>query len=298
MQNIFFSQIPFYFQLIKFRIGFFCILMTYGGFVLASSSGAWNLLLCATLVGTFLTVSCANVLNMILERQSDSFMKRTQNRPLVLGLLSPVYALLFALFLGVIGTTILFYFVNFLTALLALLAILLYGFVYTPLKKKTPLALVIGAIPGAAPPLLGWTAVTQQIQWGGVLLFGILFAWQMPHFIAIAIRHQQDYERAGIQVVPVVRGERIAVYQSIAWSAILWGVSLLLYPFHLGGLFYLCFAFLFGFGMFFLSLRGLFEKNKMLWAKKLFFASLFYLPLLVLILFVDRFFKISGGTLV
>jgi protoheme IX farnesyltransferase len=160
--------------------------------------------------------------------------------------------------------------------------------IYTPLKVKTPLALVIGAVPGAAPPLLGWTAVTDQITVGGLVLFGILFAWQMPHFLAISLFHKADYARAGIQVVPVVRGDQVAKIQAFLWTLVLIIMSLSICFLKLGGFFYIICAVLLGSWFLYLSVLGLKNKEYSNWPKRFFLASLVYLPALMLGLVIDR----------
>jgi protoheme IX farnesyltransferase len=284
------QSVKYFIELSKPRIAFFCILMTAGGIVLAQSgAGAPLHLYIYTLFGTLLTVASANTFNMIFEHKSDAFMKRTQFRPLVTGKIKVLYASIFAVVLGILGGVILAVYVNVITAMLALLAIFLYALVYTPLKKKTPLALVIGAVPGAVPPLLGWTAVTNQISLGGLAIFSILFAWQMPHFIAIAINHQEDYVHAGIRVVSAVRGVRVAKIQALLWSIVLFLVSLSLIPLSLGGIIYLVVASLLGAWLVYLSAYGLrVSDDDPQWPRRLFFASLVYLPILVLGLVLDR----------
>ena len=175
--------------------------------------------LALSFAGTALIVGSANALNMWWERDIDARMTRTRNRPLPAGRLSADVALGFGLALAVVSVPMLFM-VNVATGLLGLAALLSYVAVYTPLKRHTHLALLVGAVPGAIPPLLGWATVTGTVGLGGLLLFGVLFLWQIPHFAAITIFRAEDYARAGLQVVSVQHGER-AARQTIALYAVL-----------------------------------------------------------------------------
>jgi protoheme IX farnesyltransferase len=280
------SSIRDYIELCKPRITFFCLMMAAGGLVLADQRVSLYSIL-FMFIGLTLSVSSANTFNMIYERHSDKYMRRTQFRPLVLEKISVTNSLIFAIILGLCSLVILAYFVNVLTAVVSLFALIFYAAIYTPLKAKTPLALVIGAIPGAVPPLIGWTAASNQISMPALALFSVLFAWQMPHFIAISIYHQVDYAKAGIKVVPVVRGEFVAKMQSILWSVALLVCSLSLVYFHLGGIFYGAVAAISGILFLYYSIRGIIKPIPN-WPRKFFFASLIYLPILVLGLIIDR----------
>jgi heme o synthase len=288
------STIQDYIELSKPRISFFCILMTAGGVILAPGNIS-VLSFIMTLIGTALSVASANTFNMIYERETDKLMRRTKFRPLATGRLKVSHAIIFATSLGFISIYLLATYVNLLTALLAFIAIFAYSLIYTPLKYKTPLALVIGAFPGAMPPLLGWTAVSNKIDVASLVLFGVLFAWQMPHFIAIAIYHKEDYTKAGIKVVSSIRGDYIAKVQALLWTFVLIGISISLVPLKVGGSIYLIFAI--GLGIWFLRLSILGLKKDVLpsWPRKFFLASLVYLPVLVLGLVADRFFWMMIG---
>ena len=153
-------------------------------------------------------VGSANALNCVLERDVDALMRRTARRPLPAGLLSPAVARLFGVALGAFSLALLWVASNALTALLGLVALVGYVAVYTPMKRRSPWALLVGAVPGALPPLMGWTAATGRLDPAGLALFGLLFLWQVPHFAAIALLQRDDYARAGLRVWPVVYGER------------------------------------------------------------------------------------------
>lgn len=279
-----------YFALCKPRITLFCLMMTLGAMLLAQGPlPLW--LVVATCVGTACSVSSANAFNMIYERRTDALMLRTRSRPLVLNRISTKGAAIWACSLALASVVIFVLFVNVLTAFLSCLAIFFYTLVYTPLKFKTPLALVIGAVPGAAPPLLGATAVDNRLTATGLGLFAILFAWQMPHFIAIALSHAAQYRQAGIQVVPVVRGPAVAKIQAFLWTLVLVATSFALVPIGVGGIFYAASAALLGIWFLWISVRGLSASPPPGWARGFFFSSLVYLPVLVLSLAVDHFLR-------
>lgn len=182
------------------------LMTTAGGLWLAGGStpGIWL----ACLLGTALIVGAANALNCYIERDSDRFMVRTRTRPLPAGRLSAPAGLTFGLVLGVAALPLLFGGVNVVTGLLGTFSLVTYTCLYTPLKRRTAWALSIGAIPGAIPPLLGWTAATGTLDPGGLALFLILFLWQHPHFLAIAIRREAEYTAAGLRTVSGTLGAR------------------------------------------------------------------------------------------
>ena len=245
----------------------------------------------AGVIGASLAVAGASALNMWLERGKDPLMSRTRTRPLATRRLPAPAGLAFAVGLCVLGLIVLWLFTNVLTTLLAAWAIVGYALVYTPLKYRTPLALVIGAVPGAAPPLLGWTAVTGDIDPGGLALFAILLVWQMPHFLAITLFRQADFARAGIRCVPVVRGEHVTRVQAILWSILLVPISLLPTVIGLTGWLYGGVALLLSLGFLASACTGLrqFATPALAtrWARSFFFASLIYLPALIAALVAD-----------
>jgi protoheme IX farnesyltransferase len=263
-----------------------CVVTTIGGLLLAPGEVGW-VRGTAAVVGTTLAVAGANAFNMWWERDLDAKMARTRRRPLPARRLPPGLALRFAWLLSIAALVVLALGTNLLTTLLGGLAIAGYVLVYTPLKTRTPLALVIGAIPGAAPPLLGWTAVTNSIDGPGLVLFGILFVWQIPHFLAIALYRADEYAKAGIRVVPLVRGTAIAKIQAVAWAMVLVPVSLLLVPMGVAGGTYLVGAFLLGSLFLGWSFTGLDDAAGVRWARGFFLASLVYLPALTAFLAID-----------
>ncbi len=262
------------------------VLMVAGGLALAGTNPGWPVIV-GVLVGSSLAIAAANVLNQYLERDSDKLMARTAVRPLPTGRMQPEVALHFGRGLAFASLAVLALAVNPLTAALALFAMVSYVLVYTPLKRMTPLAVVIGAVPGAIPPLMGWTAATNSIDLPGVALFGILLAWQIPHFLAISLFRFDDYERAGIKTVPVVRGEKAAVWQAIAWSVVLLAVSVSLVPLGIAGPVYGAFAAALGLSYLGYSILGVRRVKDANWARRYFFASLIYLPAVTLVLALD-----------
>lgn len=263
-----------------------CLITTAGGLALAPGDLDGGVAM-AALFGTGFAVGGANALNMWWEREIDAKMSRTRRRPLPAGRMTPMTALRFGLGLVVASFLVLALGTNLLTAALAVSAVAAYVLVYTPLKVRTPAALVIGAIPGAVPPLLGWTAVTASVDAPALVLFGILLVWQIPHFIAIALYRQDEYARAGIRVLPLVRGEPIAKIQAVAWAMVLVPLSLLLTPMGVAGALYLVCAFLLGSIFLGWSFTGLDDHAGRKWARGFFLASVAYLPALTLALVVD-----------
>ena len=278
------SQLADLWALGKPRVTVMNVLMALGGFALASGSGSGLLL--RLLAGTWLVVASANALNMVLEAESDKLMARTANRPLPRGRLSVTAATLAGLAYGIIGLLLLID-VNLVTAALGLGALVSYVLIYTPLKRKTPLALLIGALPGAVPPLMGWTAVTGRIDLPGLALFAILVAWQVPHFLAIAMYRDADYRRAGLKTVAAVRGDKVAKAQAIAWCTALLLLSLSLSWMGITSVWYAVAALALGGWFLAVGLAGLKPEAGIPWAKRFFRASLVYLPTLTLILALD-----------
>jgi protoheme IX farnesyltransferase len=275
--------------LTKPRITALVLLTGAAGMCLAPGRVAIHTLL-LSLAGTALIVGAANALNMWWERDVDGLMLRTRNRPLPSGRMSPEVALAFGLSLALVSTPMLFG-VNVVTGLLGLAALVSYVAVYTPLKRHTYLALLVGAVPGAIPPLLGWSTVTGTVSPGGLLLFSVLFLWQIPHFAAIALFRKEDYARAGLQVVSVQCGEQASRRMIALSTAVLVASSLLFLPFGLAGRRYTLVALLLGAAFLALALRGLKTRpgfDVRPWAKHVFAASIPYLTILLAALLSNR----------
>ncbi len=282
--------------LTKPRITAMCVMMAAGGYGLAMTTtpvlapNFWPLMfhLFLTLLGSYCVIAGSCVLNMYMERDRDKLMKRTSQRPLPTGRMQPRHALLFGLFLSVAGVGILLW-INPLTAALAALALVSYVCVYTPMKTRTTLFLMVGTIPGAMPPLLGWTAVTHQVDWIGGSLYAIMVLWQLPHFLALSVMLKNDYALAGVQVAAVTQGERTVQVQSLLYSVLLLPVSLALIPLQAAGWLYAVVALASGFWLITIACRAVLDQHSPRWAPRLFFASLIYLPLLTLGLLIDQF---------
>jgi len=283
--------------LAKPRITTMVMITTAGGLFLAPRVVEGVVLRPATIVfallGTALIVAGANALNMYIERDIDRHMSRTLNRPLPAGRLSPRAALWFGVVLSVVSVPILAIGVNPLTAFLAVLANLLYVLAYTPMKQRSHFALEIGAVPGAIPPLLGWTAATNRIDAAGIVLFAVLFFWQIPHFHAIALFRREEYARAGLKVMPNVSGDDATKHMIVRYLAALVAASLLLFPLgvaHRGYLFIACAlgAAFFGWGAYGLR-SGIALGRLNRWARSLFGISIVYLVLLFAVLVIDPF---------
>lgn len=262
-------------------------LTTALGFLLAGG-GLVSWQLAATLGGTCLVAAGASVLNQFWERGSDGLMRRTAGRPLPAGRLDPDLALLFGVALGIAGLVMLTLAVNALTAALGAAALTGYVFVYTPLKKVSSLATVVGAVPGALPPMMGWCAVRGEIDLAAWVLFGILFFWQMPHFLAIAWLCREDYARGGFPMLPVLDpGGTWTARQSVLYGAALVPVSLLPSLLGLAGRLY--FAGALALGLSYLGFGLAFARRRSTpGARRLMLASLLYLPAVLAVLLLDR----------
>lgn len=237
--------------------------------------------LAAGLVGTVLVVGGANALNMYLERDTDAKMTRTKDRPLPAGRMAPDIALAVGMILSVASIPLLTFCVNALTGLLAGVALVSYVLVYTPLKRASSVALLVGAVPGAIPPLLGWTAVTGACELPGLLLFAVLFFWQVPHFLAISLFRKAEYAKAGLVVLPNEHGDEATRKHMVLFSIALLVVTILLFVAGVGGLFYLASAIVLGAAFVGAGARGLVKASGDPWAKKMFFGSILYLVLLL-----------------
>jgi heme o synthase len=266
-------------QLTKPGVTRLVMVTTLSGALIAPGPVALGQLLVA-LPATALVVGAANALNMYLERDSDAAMERTRERPLPSGRLAPEVALWFGVALALVGLPLLSFLVNPVTGLLAATALVSYVLVYTPLKRVTPLALHVGAIPGAIPPVIGWASMTGSVDVRAAVLFAILFVWQLPHFLAIAMFRQDEYARAGIAVMPAVRGLRRTKRAAVAYLVLLLVVSLMPALVGLAGVAYTLVAAVLGLGFLGWGVYGLKPEAGTAWARSLFFASLPYLVLI------------------
>jgi protoheme IX farnesyltransferase len=277
-----------YLILAKARLNLLVLVTTLAGLYLASPDGVSLSVLVHTLVGTALVAGGAAALNQVWERQSDALMQRTRLRPVPAGRLGVGEGIWFGILLSAIGLAELTLGVNGVAAGVAAATLVSYVLVYTPLKRRTSLATLVGAIPGALPPVIGWAAATGDISLPALVLFGINFFWQMPHFLAIAWMFRDDYARAGIPLLPVLEPDgRRTGQQALIYTAALWPLSLLPAVLGLGGPVYLTIAT--ALGVLFITLAARFARQRtMRTARTLFVFSITYLPLLLGALVADR----------
>ena len=273
----------------KPHITLLSVLTGAAGMWLAPGPAASLRVTVAVLLGLALLVAGAHALNQVLERDVDALMERTRQRPLPGGRLRPGTALVAGLLAAGLALGILGLQVNPITAALGAVALVLYVLVYTPLKRVTPHALLVGAIPGAMPALMGWTAASGSVGVPGLWLFLVVAIWQVPHFVAIAIFRRDDYARAGIRTIVGVHGEHVAKIQALLFSGWLVLAGLALAP-AVGLLTLLC-AFGAGAAMWLGALRGLRPGAGVAWARRFFRLSLIYLPALLLALGVERLWR-------
>jgi protoheme IX farnesyltransferase len=281
--------IPFaaYLELAKPRIVTLVLVTAMIGFVLGGRGEGSVLLLLVTLAGTAMVAGGAGALNHYLERECDLKMDRTRRRPIPSGVVAAPDALLYGIFLVLAGCLLLLWKVNLLTAFLGLLTAFLYVLVYTPMKRVSWLNTIVGAIPGAIPPLGGWAAATGTLEPGAWVLFAILFLWQHPHFYAIAWMFKEDYAKGGFKMLPVVDPDgRSTFRQIVLFSLVLIPVSLLPTLLGLSGRLYFAGALVLGVWM--LS-RGmaLASSGSIADARRVLRASVIYLPILLALILVD-----------
>ncbi len=275
-------------ELIKARLTFLVLLTTLVGFYVGYEGAINYILLFHTLLGTALVASGAAALNQLLEWEHDAKMRRTEDRPLPSGRLRPETVLIFGGVCAGIGMIYLAFTVNLMTSLLGAMTFVSYLFIYTPLKRVTSLNTVVGAIPGALPPLMGWVAARGEISIAGWSLFAILFFWQLPHFLAIAWIYREEYANAGFIMLPVVdpQGHRTA-RQAVSHTLGLLPISLCPFLFKLTGPIYLIGALILGAG--FLGFAIQFSRHLTIQrARHLFCASILYLPLLLGLMVFDK----------
>lgn len=275
-------------QLTKPRITLMVLLTAGIGVLLAAATAPDWELVAAALLGTWLVAAGSAALNHALEHHLDRLMMRTADRPVAAGRMAARVAIAFGLLLGCGGLLLLAWRVNWITAILGLIAFLGYVVVYTPLKVKSSLSTVVGAVPGAIPPMMGWTAVTGELEPGAWVLFAILFLWQMPHFLAIAWMCRDDYARAGFPMLPVVQPDgRSTALQMVLYSVALIPVSLAPAVLGLAGGGYLAGALLLGVGYTALGLRFAVHRSDAA-ARRVLLASVVYLPAVLGVLALDR----------
>jgi protoheme IX farnesyltransferase len=282
------EKVAAYFELTKPRIAFMLVLTSAAGFYLGSEGGFDMLLFVNAMIGITLLAFGVATLNQYIERKLDAKMERTASRPLPTKKITPNEALTFGITQCAVAEIYLLVLVNSLTALLGLVVIVGYVLLYTPLKTRTTISTAIGAVPGAMPPLMGWTAAADNITLGAWTLFTILFLWQFPHFLAIAWIYKEQYAKAGIMMLPVVeKSGKITARQIVIFTLMLLPVSLT--PFFLGlsGGYYLIGAGLLGIWFMWSSLQAA-RSRSVEKARRLLFVSVVYLPILFALMVFNR----------
>ncbi|WP_194777098.1 heme o synthase [Pararhodonellum marinum] len=278
-----------YYDLIKFRLSALVTFSAAFGFILGDSGivFSWGTFM-ALIIGGFLISGASGAANEILEREYDKLMKRTENRPLPMKVISLSSAYRFTVLIAVLGIAILWLFTNPLTTGLGILSMILYVFVYTPLKRVGPIAVFVGAIPGAMPPLLGWTAATGSISYEALIIFGIQFIWQFPHFWAIAWVSDDDYKRAGFKLLPSGGGKDLnTAFQIMIYTLFLLPLGLLPSYFGLTGLNSGIVATICGV-LFLAQTFSLMKDCSKKSAMKIMFGSFLYLPIVQIAYLLDK----------
>jgi len=285
-------------KLLKLRISLLVIITSYLGYYLGLRSihknmmsiDSWIILL-FLLIGVFFTSSGASILNQFIEIDSDAKMNRTKSRPLPKRKISPYNAMYLGLIASLLGSFILFYFVNSSTSILAMSTILIYVFIYTPIKRISVYNTFIGSIPGALPIVGGWVAATNNFDTPAWILFGILFCWQIPHFLSIAIIYSNDYARGGMKMYPTVYPEsKKTSYLILFFTIALIVTTIGLYIIKLAGMYYAIGSAMIGIIFLFFSLLTMIDNTKNN-ARKLMIASILYLPALLVIIILDKYFN-------
>ena len=276
--------------LTKPRITFMVLCTTAGGYFVAPAAHPIDRFVWL-MIGMAVVVGAANALNMYLERDVDALMARTRFRPLPARRMAPEIALVFGLGTAAIAVPLLTFLVNATAGLCAAISLLLYVLAYTPLKRFSTVALLVGAVPGAMPPLIGFVAANEAIDLGGLSLFWVLFFWQLPHFIAISLFRQTEYDAAGLKIVPTESGLRGAKWRTMLYSLLLLVASVEVFRRGLSGPLYLLAAVVLGCIFLLLALAGLRAHSAaqvVRWARWLFLYSLLYLPALFGALLLGR----------
>jgi protoheme IX farnesyltransferase len=285
------STVSDYWALTKPEVNFLILITTFAGFYLASTSGSVNfhsLLAFHALLGTLLVAGGTATLNQALEFSFDRQMRRTARRPVAAGRIQRSHAFVFGVSLALAGAIYLRIEINSLACLLAILTLATYLFVYTPLKRVTPLCILVGAFPGAMPPLIGWAAARGRLDPEAWVLYGIVFLWQFPHFMAIAWMYREDYARAGYLVLPLnEQRDRYVIWQAFAASLALLGVSLVQTTYEKSSLVYFIGTLMIGTIFSYYSARLAFGQSNTS-ARQLLVASILYLPAIFVLMMLGR----------
>ena len=277
-----------YVTLAKPRLNLLVVASTLVGYAMAPGDALGVLGVLGLLLGTGFVAGGASAFNQVLERDLDALMRRTRRRPMADQRLQPIEGVLFATALTLIGVLMIVAASNLLAGAVAFATLLIYAVIYTPLKRRTSFSTVIGAIPGALPPVIGWAAITNGISAEAWTLFAIMFLWQLPHFLAIAWMYREDYARAGYPMLPVLEPDgRSTGRQSVVYAAALLPVSLAPTAMRMSGDLYLSGALVLGLAYAWLTFT--FARTRSVQdARRVFFASIIYLPLLWILMIVDK----------
>lgn len=279
-----------YYELCKPRVVALMLITTVVGMLLATPGMVpWPILIFGN-IGIGLTAASGAVVNHLVDRHIDAIMRRTQGRPLPTGKVSLPIAIIFAFILAALGLALLVFFVNILTAILTFLSLVGYALIYTVfLKRATPQNIVIGGLAGAMPPLLGWTAVTGHIDYGGLLLALIIFIWTPPHFWALAIYRVDEYAKVGIPMLPVTHGIAFTKLHVLLYTILLLVISVLPFAVAMSGLIYLAGALILGGVFLYWAIKLKYSDDPKV-AMKTFSYSIVYLMLLFVVLLIDHYF--------
>ena len=277
-----------YVALAKPRLNLLVVASTLVGYAMAPGEALSLLRVCGLLLGTGLVAGGASAFNQVIERDQDALMRRTRTRPLPDQRLQPAEGLLFGAAITLAGVWLIVASSNLLAAGVAFVTLLSYAVVYTPLKRRTSFSTVIGAIPGALPPIIGWAAVEGALPAQAWVLFGIMFLWQLPHFLAIAWMYREDYARAGFPMLPVIEPDgRSTGRQAVVYCAALLPLSLAPSLMHMAGEIYFAGALVLGLGFLWLTIR--FARTRSAAdARRVFFGSIVYLPVLWILMIANR----------
>ena len=286
-----------YKELIKFNISILVLVTSYIGYYLGLRSQnlfmieyeSWNTLF-LLLIGTFMSSSGAGVMNQYIERNYDLMMDRTKYRPIPNNDIPHKKALLIGLSLCFIGPFFLYYFINLLTAIISCSTIFIYLFIYTPSKRYTSLNTIIGSVPGALPPVGGWAAATGSISSESLMLFGVLFCWQIPHFLSLAIIYKEDYSKGGFKMLPsITKNINYVTFQILFFTMALLYTSIGIYSLEITSYIYAIGALVLGIIFLFYSSSILFDYSSEK-IKKIFIFSIIYLPVLLIMIVIDSYF--------
>jgi len=288
-----------YKELLKLNISILVIVTCYIGYYLGLRSLPGNKMMTdfeswyifsILIIGTFLSSSGASIMNQYIERKYDSLMDRTKKRPLPNNDITPQRAFLIGSFLCVLGPMLLGFLINILTGFISFLTIFFYLFIYTPSKRLTSLNTIIGSVPGALPPVGGWAAATGVVDYQSIMLFGVLFCWQIPHFLSLAIIYKDDYKKAGFKMLPsVTENTNLISFQILFFTMALLYTSIGIYVINITSYVYVIGAILLGIIFLFYSSQILFDYSEKT-IRKIFIFSIIYLPILLVMILLDSYF--------